>query len=340
MGIVYIIQGMNKTSDLSIMIPSAGRLDKMLVLGLAEQPDEGHGLSRARLQQLIKQGHVSCEGKVVLDPNHMVVPEQVFQIQVPPAIPAEPEAQDIPLDIIFEDKDLLVINKPVGLVVHPAAGNWDQKLVNALLSHCGDTLSGIGGVARPGIVHRLDKDTSGLMVVAKHDAAHHALTEQFADRSLSRVYQAIIWGLPNPLAGEIETLIGRHPRSRQKMGVVDFGGKEALTYYKTLEAFGTIASLVECTLATGRTHQIRVHMAHKGHPLVGDALYGSRKKTAQAGKAGGGIVALLSDFPRQALHAGAIKFIHPTTKKSMNFKSPLPPDLAELLKKMRKKNVV
>jgi 23S rRNA pseudouridine1911/1915/1917 synthase len=255
----------------------------------------------------------------------------VFTIRVPPPEPASPEAQDIDLDILYEDKDLLVINKPVGMVVHPAPGNRDRTLVNALLAHCGKSLSGIGGVARPGIVHRLDKDTSGLMVVAKNDKAHQQLTKQFADRSLSRTYQALVWGEPVPLVGHIEAPIGRHPRDRVKMAVVG-KGKPALTYYKVIESFGDLASLVECKLATGRTHQIRVHLAYIKHPVIGDAVYGGgRNRVGDAAK-------LLEKFPRQALHATQLQFFHPRTEKLMSFKAPLPKDMAELIKKLRPKN--
>ncbi|MDD3181590.1 MAG: RluA family pseudouridine synthase [Alphaproteobacteria bacterium] len=322
---------------ITITLRAKGRFDKVLAAALGQDPLTcDSGLSRARLQQLIKEGRVSCDGNVILDPNHAAAGGEVCCIDVPPAIPAQPQAQDIPLDIVFEDDDLLVVNKPPGLVVHPAAGNWNGTLVNALLAHCGDSLSGIGGVARPGIVHRLDKDTSGLMVVAKNDRAHQLLTAQFADRSLSRVYQALVWGVPHPLEGEIHGAIGRHPRSRQKNAVVEHGGKEALTHYKTITVFDRLACLVECKLATGRTHQIRVHMAHVGYPVVGDPLYGSRKRLAPTA-ATDGVIVSLHNFPRQALHAGEIKFIHPRTGKMARFKAPLPKDMADLLKLLKKK---
>ena len=335
----FIIQAMNKTNTIIVPALMAGRLDKVLALSvaqIADLPTSAEGLSRARLQQLVKAGHVSCRGKIISDANHPAKEGDVYDLTLPPPAPATPQAEEIALDVRYEDDDLLVINKPAGLVVHPAAGNWEGTLVNALLAHCGKSLSGIGGVARPGIVHRLDKDTSGLMVVAKNDMAHQALTAQFADRTLSRIYQALVWGLPNPLEGEVEGAIGRHPKARQKMAVVTHGGKEALTYYETLDVFGTLASLVQCKLATGRTHQIRVHMAHVGHPVVGDPLYGTRRKVAGQEK---GAVALLQNFPRQALHAGEIKFVHPRTGKTLKFKAPLPADMAVLVKSIKKKTL-
>ena len=272
---------------------------------------------------------------VIDDASRKTKAGETYFLDLPPLESAEPVAQKIPLTIVYEDKDLLVINKPVGMVVHPAAGNKDHTLVNALLAHCGKSLSGIGGVARPGIVHRLDKDTSGLMVVAKHDAAHQALSKQFADRSLSRVYCALVWGVPSPLSGEVEGAIGRHGKDRKKMAVVSHGGKEALTYYAVSENFGTIASLVECKLATGRTHQIRVHMTHIKHPVVGDQLYGYKRAVLVQGKTNKAPVELMEKFPRQALHAFEIHFIHPISGKKMSFKAPLPPDMASLLKKLR-----
>jgi 23S rRNA pseudouridine1911/1915/1917 synthase len=242
-------------------------------------------------------------------------------VDVPPAAPALPVPQTIPLDIVYEDEFLLVIDKPAGLVVHPGAGNEDGTLVNALLAHCGEQLSGIGGVRRPGIVHRLDKDTSGLMVAAKTDAAHRGLSAQLSDRSLSRTYRAIVWGKPVPPAGRIDAPIGRSPNNRRKMAVLRNGGRDAVTLYSTVTQVGAKASLIECKLMTGRTHQIRVHMAHLGHPLVGDPLYGRARGDGSA----------LARFPRQALHATAIAFVHPIDGREMSFTSTPPADFRALL---------
>jgi len=290
------------------------RLDKALTLALAgsEPP-----LSRARLQALIAEGFVTCAGKSMDDTSRKVKIGETYIVRVPPPEPATPKAEKIPLTVVYEDKDLLVIDKPPGMVVHPAPGNRESTLVNALLAHCGKSLSGIGGVARPGIVHRLDKDTSGLIAVAKNDAAHQALSSQFADRSLSRVYLALVFGVPVPRAGKVEASIGRHSRDRKKMAVTA-KGRAALTHYKVLEVFDD-ASLVECKLSTGRTHQIRVHLAHIKHPVIGDPVYGRKK----------------SSFPRQALHAVELQLIHPRTGKLMRFKSELPPDMRELLRRLR-----
>ncbi|MBP2302212.1 RluA family pseudouridine synthase [Azospirillum picis] len=318
-------------SPLAYRIPdtAAGdRLDKALAAGL---PD----LSRSRLRALLDQGCVRCDGRTITDASVRVKPGQIYEVRVPAAEPAEPRAQDIPLDVVFEDADVLVIDKPAGLVVHPAAGNPDGTLVNALLAHCGDSLSGIGGVRRPGIVHRLDKDTSGLMVVAKNDRAHHGLTEQFADRTLSRTYLALVWGVPNPAQGRIEGNIGRSSADRKKMAVVTGGGKPAATRYRVLQRFGQAAALVECVLETGRTHQIRVHLTHAGHPLVGDPLYGR----GRSGRPGGKFASLLPEpargplvgFPRQALHAAALTFRHPGTGEIVTFHSPIPADIHELI---------
>jgi 23S rRNA pseudouridine1911/1915/1917 synthase len=304
------------------------RVDKALTMLLEGQTPV---LSRARLQALVAEGHVSLGGKVFKDTSRKARLGEVYTIEVPPPEAATPEAQSMDLDIVYEDKDLLVVNKPVGMVVHPAPGNRDRTLVNALLAHCGKSLSGIGGVARPGIVHRLDKDTSGLMVVAKNDLAHQELTKQFADRSLSRTYHALVWGEPVPLVGDITGTIGRHPRDRVKMAVVS-KGKSALTHYKVVESFGDIVSLVECKLATGRTHQIRVHLAYIKHPVIGDSVYGGGRNRP------GAEAQALQKFPRQALHAMHLQFLHPRTEKPMTFSAPLPRDMADLVKALRKKH--
>jgi len=314
---------------LTVAVPddAAGeRLDKVLAAGI-------DGLSRSRAQALLEQGHVRADGRTIADASQRVKPGQTFDVFLPDAEPATPEAQDIPLQVVFEDEDVLVLDKPAGLVVHPAAGNPDNTLVNALLAHCGDSLSGIGGVRRPGIVHRLDKDTSGLMVVAKNDRAHHALTEQFSGRSLSRTYQALVWGVPSPRQGRIEGNIGRSPTDRKKMAVLASGGKPAATRYTVLRGFADALALVECTLETGRTHQIRVHMTHIGHPLVGDALYGRGRPArgrSNPARLPEPIRSALVGFPRQALHAVGLSFLHPRTGERLRFSVPLADDLRAL----------
>lgn len=303
------------------------RLDKALALAFAET-----GYSRTRLQQLIAAGAVMLDGVVVRDAAAPVCGGETACLAPPMPLSATPAAQALPLAIIYEDDDLLIVDKPPGLVVHPAAGHYDHTLVNALLAHCGASLSGIGGVARPGIVHRLDKDTSGLLVVAKHDRAHHGLAAQFADRSLSRTYQAFVWGLPQPKRGSVALSLGRDPAHRQKMAVRpegSSGSKAALTYYEVAEAYGTHTARVVCQLATGRTHQIRVHLAHLGHAVIGDPLYGRARRGSDP------LIKLLRGFPRQALHAAALKLIHPTSGKAMEFKSLLPPDLIMLQGELR-----
>jgi 23S rRNA pseudouridine1911/1915/1917 synthase len=307
------------------------RLDKVLAL-------HAPGLSRARLQALIDGGHVTSGGKPVTQASKKVKAGEAYAVTIPPAEEAEPVAQDIALDIVYEDKDLLVINKAAGMVVHPAAGNHDGTLVNALLAHCGSSLSGIGGVKRPGIVHRLDKETSGLMVVAKNDAAHHGLSEQLSSRTLKRVYQAIVWGVPSPRKGRIETNIGRSKTNRQKMAVLASGGKEAVTDYAVLENFALTASLVECRLQTGRTHQIRVHMAHIKHWLVGDPVYGRSavRKFLNLQKTDEKTAAALLSFPRQALHAARLEFIHPIGKNKVSLAAELPEDMKKLLAVLKK----
>lgn len=304
------------------------RLDKVLAARCADY-------SRERLKALILDGKVRVDGAVIESPKQKVREGQSIELRVPPPVDAMPKAENIPLDIIYEDDDLLVINKPVGLVVHPGAGNWDGTLVNALLYHCGDSLSGIGGVIRPGIVHRLDKDTSGLMVAAKNDVAHRHLAAQLADRSLSRTYLALAWKVPSLRKGTIDKPIGRHPTQRQKMAVTTKNSRNAVTHYQMLEAYHQAASLVQCKLQTGRTHQVRVHMAALGHPLIGDPLYGlaetaGRAILKKAGYEDGSVREEILSFPRQALHAHKIGFIHPRTEEKMAFAAPMPDDMARL----------
>ncbi|MGE5506612.1 MAG: RluA family pseudouridine synthase [Actinomycetota bacterium] len=303
---------------------AGSRLDRWLAARLPE-------LSRTRVKTLIEDGFVTSSGSTITDPSYRVKPGQTFQVGIPPEAPAEPEPQDIALTVVYEDDQLIVIDKPAGLVVHPAPGNPDETLVNALLAHCGDSLSGIGGVRRPGIVHRIDKDTSGLLVAAKTDLAHQSLARQFAEHSIERAYQAVVWGVPKPASGEIEGNIGRSTADRKRMAVVRHGGKSALTRYRTLASYGGCVSLVECRLATGRTHQIRVHMASLGHPLVGDATYGRIRGHRTAHLPSEARTALLS-FPRQALHAYLLGFQHPTKGQWMRFESVIPLDIITLLK--------
>lgn len=302
---------------------AGARLDKALA-GLLPT------LSRERLKTLILDGRVAGErGELVRDPSRKVAQGQIFTLAVPEAIPADATAQEIPLAITYEDAHLVVVDKPAGLVVHPAAGNLDGTLVNALLHHCGGSLSGIGGVARPGIVHRIDKDTSGLIVVAKSDAAHEGLARQFKDHSIERRYLAIVSGIPIPSSGTVDTWIGRSDHNRKKMSVQREGrGKHAVTHYRMVEPLSG-AALVECRLETGRTHQVRVHMSHIGHPLLGDPVYGSGGK----GKLKD-VLAKLS-FRRQALHAASLGFIHPVTGERLLFESAPPPDMQELLSQLR-----
>ncbi|MBR0675124.1 RluA family pseudouridine synthase [Roseomonas alkaliterrae] len=287
-------------------------------------------LSRSRVKALIEAGHASRDGAPLTDPSEAVRPGSLYVLAIPPAAPATPQAQPIPLSVVFEDADLIVVDKPAGLVVHPAPGNPDGTLVNALLAHAGEDLPGIGGEKRPGIVHRLDKDTSGLMVAAKTERAHRALSEAFANRDLDRAYLALAWGLPAPLAGEVSAPIGRHPGDRKRMAVVERGGKPATTRYAVERAWGGAVALVRCRLLTGRTHQIRVHLAHIGHPLVGDPVYLRRTPAAARLLPPAPRDALLA-FPRQALHAATLGFRHPVTGESLAFESPPPADFAALV---------
>lgn len=287
-------------------------------------------LSRERLKVLIASGAVTLGGVPVRDPAKKAAAGNVFAVAVPDPTPAHNEAQDIPLVIAFEDEHLIVVDKPAGLVVHPAAGNLDGTLVNALLHHCKGSLSGIGGVARPGIVHRIDKDTSGLMVAAKTDRAHEGLAKQFADHSIDRRYLAIVGGRPMPPAGSVDAPLARSPHNRKKVAIVAptySGAKRAVTHYRTVEPLAH-AALVECRLETGRTHQVRVHMASIGHALLGDPVYGRTKSEHR------GVLARL-DFRRQALHAARLGFIHPVTRDELAFESAMPTDMQELFTSLR-----
>src|SRR5271155_4316250 len=295
-------------------------------------------LSRTRLKRLIETGQVTHEGAVLRDPSLRVRYDQNFVVILPEVEDAAPVAQPIALDVRFEDAHLIVIDKPAGMVVHPAPGNPDGTLVNALLAHGGASLSGIGGVRRPGIVHRLDKDTSGLIVVAKTDAAHQGLAALFADHgrtgALVREYLAIAWGAFDARAGRVDAPLGRHPRQREKMAVVGAGrGRSAVTHWRVEELLGP-ATLVTCRLETGRTHQIRVHLAHIGHPLLGDSVYGAAFKTKAARLEPTARAALLT-LGRQALHAAILGFDHPLTGESLLFQSPAPVDFATFLEALR-----
>ncbi len=322
---------MEDSGTLHFIAERAERLDLVLARALPE-------ISRARFQRLIKDGHVSVEGAATTDVGLKLKPGQRIDVIIPAPVAAEPAPENILLDIIHEDRDVIVINKPAGLVVHPAAGHAGGTLVNALLAHCGDSLSGIGGVKRPGIVHRLDKDTSGLLVVAKNDAAHQALSEQFAahgrDGKLERAYYAFVWGCPDRPNGMITTGLGRSTANRQKMAVSDRSdAREAITHYEVVERFGPekspVATLVRCNLETGRTHQIRVHMAHIGNPLLGDNTYGGGFKSALARLSEDAKNAVKS-LKGQALHAFMLGFEHPKTAKPVHFEAKLPADLTQL----------
>jgi len=332
-------QGAESTGERRIITAGAAGKSQRLDRVLADQFED---LSRTRLKALIVAGHVSIGGAPILDPAYQVKADETIIVEVPPAVAPEPEGENIPLDIVYEDDDLLVLNKPMGLVVHPAAGHETGTLVNALIAHCGGSLSGIGGVKRPGIVHRLDKDTTGLMVVAKNDRAHQSLTAQFADHgrtgALRRGYMAFVWGAPLRPRGTIDQPIDRHPHAREKMAVRQ-GGREAITHWEMLESFEgrdgkPIAALLACQLETGRTHQIRVHLGHAGHPLIGDDIYGSgfRTKANQLSDPAKTAVATLG---RQALHAYLLQIEHPATGEIMDWQSGLPEDLVLLQSALR-----
>ncbi|BCH58592.1 pseudouridine synthase [Agrobacterium vitis] len=317
-----------------------GRLDAWLAASL------GGDLSRNRVKALIEQGAVFVNGTAVTEPKRKIKPGDQLVIAMPEPEDPEPKGEDIPLTVLYEDKDLIVLSKPAGLVVHPGAGNWTGTLVNALIHHCGDSLSGIGGVKRPGIVHRLDKETSGVMVVAKNDIAHRHLADQFADHGrsgpLERAYQALVWGRPRGLRGTIDAALGRAgDRTKRTVKREDTDdAREAITHYQVMERYGEkpdatcLASLVECRLETGRTHQIRVHMAHIGHPLIGDPEYGAAFKT-KANLLPDAAKAIVNNFNRQALHAYLLAFEHPTTGDVMHFEAPIPDDMETIIEALR-----
>jgi len=310
---------------LGIVPPDAEgwRLDRALAVALPT-------LSRERLKALISSGQVSdARGLLARDPAMKVLPGSRFSVAVPDAAPAHNEAQDIPLNVVFEDEHLIVIDKPAGLVVHPAAGNLDGTLVNALLHHCRGSLSGIGGVERPGIVHRIDKDTSGLMVAAKTDPAHVGLAAQFAKHSIDRRYKAFVAGIPRSAAGTVDAPLARSSSNRKKIAIVEDGrGKRAVTHYSLLRQFRN-AALVECRLETGRTHQVRVHMASIGHPLLGDPIYGRSRPEHRE-------TLNRLNFQRQALHAARLGFIHPVTSAALCFDSEIPQDMQDLFSELTK----
>ncbi|RFZ87004.1 RluA family pseudouridine synthase [Shinella sp. WSJ-2] len=325
---------------LTVPDDAEGRIDAWLAATLAGD------FSRSRIKALIEEGAAVVNGTVMNEPKRKVRPGDVVEFTMPAPRDPEPKGEDIPLDVLYEDNDVIVLVKPAGLVVHPAVGNWTGTLVNALIYHCGESLSGIGGVRRPGIVHRLDKETSGVMVVAKNDLAHRHLSDQFADHGrtgpLERAYQAIVWGRPRQIKGTIDAPLGRgHDRTKRAVKNEDADdAREAITHYEVIERYGetedgtSLASLVECHLETGRTHQIRVHMAHIGHPLVGDPEYGAAFKT-KANRLPEGPKRVVDKFRRQALHAFLLQFEHPSTGETMRFESPPAKDMEKLIEAFR-----
>jgi 23S rRNA pseudouridine1911/1915/1917 synthase len=320
--------------DISVPPGAEGeRIDRLLANTL---PDR----SRSFLKRLIEDGCLDAAGEhgaTIIEPSYRVKPGERFLLRIPASVDPEPLGENIPLNVVFEDDDLIVINKPPGLVVHPAPGNLTGTLVNALIAHCGASLKGIGGVRRPGIVHRLDKDTSGIMVSAKTGPAHEGLTRQFADHSIERAYAAFVWGMPSPSQGTIEGNIGRSPRNRKKMAVLTLGGKTALTNYRTEAAYAAgAASLVECRLETGRTHQIRVHMAHIGHAVIGDPVYGGGSTRTRMSQLSPEASKMIAGFRRQALHARLLGFEHPISGEFQQFEAALPDDLAALAQNLQK----
>lgn len=334
-----------ETHDFLIIEEDAGaRLDKWLSERL-------EGLTRTRLKALIEDGALARNGETLIDPSHKLREGETYRLTVPPVADPTPKPEAIPLDVVYEDADLIIVNKPAGMVVHPAAGAWTGTLVNALIHHCGDSLSGIGGVARPGVVHRIDKETSGLIVAAKNDAAHQGLAAAFSAHDIDRVYEAIAVGAPRPGAGTVNAALARSMSDRKKMAVVDEtkhgNARHAVTHYKILESFGrsraklkgdAVASLIQCKLETGRTHQIRVHLSHIGHPLVGDQVYGRGPGLAglkpgddKADRA----ISILRKFRRQALHAKVLGFAHPITGEEIRFEREGPKDFQKLLSALK-----
>ena len=307
------------------------RVDQFIV-------EELPSFSRTKIAKLVKEGALLINGQAIKDNAKKVMFGDQVELEIPEAVATDIKPQKIPLDIVYEDKDLLVINKPIGMVVHPGAGNPDGTLVNALLHHCKGNLSGINGELRPGIVHRIDKDTSGLLVVAKNDIAHNALAKQFEEHSIQRTYLAFVWGMMKPIHGRIETFIGRSKYNRQKMSAEVASGKDAITNYKTLEIFkgNTIPdiSLIECKLETGRTHQIRVHLSHKKNPILGDQMYGSKMRKIR--NIDPELQTIIENINFQALHAQSLGFIHPTSGKELFFTTELPQVLLNLKKMLKK----
>jgi 23S rRNA pseudouridine1911/1915/1917 synthase len=299
------------------------RLDRWLAASL-------QAVSRSRVKALVEAGHVRHAGATITDPSWRVKLGQRFEVTLPEPEAATPQAETVPLAILYEDQDLVVLDKPAGMAVHPAPGSPAGTLVNALIAHCGESLSGIGGVKRPGIVHRLDKDTTGIMVAAKTDAAHQHLSRQFAERTAERTYLALVWGVPNPVQGSVVGAIGRDPRDRKRMAVVEGRGKPAETLYAVRRAYGVAAALLSCRLKTGRTHQIRVHLASIGHPLIGDPTYG-RMTHARLNRLPPEAREAVRAFGRQALHAAVLGFEHPRTGERLRFETPPAPDLTQLL---------
>jgi 23S rRNA pseudouridine1911/1915/1917 synthase len=306
----------------------ADRIDRFLTVHLATPK---YPLSRSRVKALILAGQLSEDGRTLTDPSASVKPGSHYLLTLPPPIDAVPRAENIALDILFEDKHLIAINKPAGLVVHPAPGSLTGTIVNALIAHCGPSLTGIGGVTRPGIVHRLDKDTSGVMIVAKTDVAHLRLAEMFAAHDLDRRYQALVWGTSIKGEGIIDQPIGRASYDRKRQAITT-KGKNAITFWRTLRQFPPFGSHIECRLETGRTHQIRVHLAHIGHGVIGDPLYGHAPRAAKMPDnfARNGL-SQIREFGRQALHAAYLGFSHPVTREALSFETPLPADMTSLL---------